>query len=116
MRWFVDQLKQYSDEEKNAIKICAINFVNEDIITAPDAIIKNNKLYSQNRIIELCSAFYLMGKPKDACVTFVKQVFSESFANTEDSTITKKIIGPDKMMEIISTYQDAQRLDSNGAS
>ena len=106
MRWFIDQLIQYSDEEKNAIKICAINFVNEDKITAPDAIIKNNKLYSQNRLIQLCSAFYLMGKPKESCVTFVKQVFSESFANTEDSTITKKIIGPDKMLEIINTCRD----------
>ena len=63
-----------------------------------------NNLYSQDRIIEMCSAFCLIGKTRDACVTFVKQVFAEPFANTEDGTILKKIKGPNKMLEIIDTY------------
>jgi len=67
-----------------------------------------NNLYSQDRIIEMCSAFCLIGKTRDACVTFVKQVFAEPFANTEDGTILKKIKGPNKMLEIIDTYWEVQ--------
>ena len=65
-------------------------------------------LYSQDRIIEMCSAFCLIGKTRDACVAFVKQVFAEPFAKTEDGTILKKIKGPNKMLEIIDTYWDVQ--------
>ena len=52
----------------------------------------------------MCSAFCLIGKTRDACVAFVKQVFAEPFAKTEDGTILKKIKGPNKMLEIIDTY------------
>ena len=37
-----------------------------------------------------------------------KEVFAEPFANTEESTILKKLSGPDKMLEIIDTYWEAQ--------
>jgi len=108
MPWFLDQLAQYSEEERNAIEVCAIDFVNEDKISSPEITIDNNTLYSHNRIIQLCSAFYLIGKDKDACVSFVKKVFEIPFVNTEDATIGKKISGPDKMLEIIDTYWQAQ--------
>ena len=108
MPWFLDQLNQYGDEERDAIKVCAIDFVNEGKILAPEVVIMKNNLYSQDRIIEMCSAFCLIGKTRDACVTFVKQVFAEPFANTEDGTILKKIKGPNKMLEIIDTYWEVQ--------
>ncbi len=111
MPWFLDQLNQYSDEEKNAIKVCAIDFVNEGKLSKPEVEIMNNSLYSHNRIIEICSAFYLIGIPKEACVTFVKLVFANSFAKTEDGTILKKIKGPDKMLEIVDTYWETQGLN-----
>ncbi len=111
MPWFLDQLNQYGEEERNAIKVCAIDFVNEDKISSPEITIENNALYSHNRIIQLCSAFYLIGKDKDACVSFIKKVFEIPFANTEDATIGKKISGPDKMLEIIDTYWEAQGIN-----
>ena len=106
--WFLDQLNQYGDEERDAIKVCAIDFVNEGKISEPAVIIKKNNLYSQDRIIEMCSAFCLIGNTRDVCVTFIKQVFAEPFANTEDGTILKKIKGPNKMLEIIDTYWEVQ--------
>ena len=108
MPWFLDQLNQYSDEEKNAIKVCAIDFVNEGKFSPPTVVVQNNKLYSHNRIIEICSALYLIGEDNKACVDFIKEVFAEPFANTEESTILKKLSGPDKMLEIIDTYWEAQ--------
>lgn len=108
MPWFLDQLNQYGEKEKNAIKVCAIDFVNEDKISSPETVIENNALYSQSRIIQLCSAFYLIGKDKDACVTFIKEVFKIPFANTEETTIGRKINGSDKMLEIIDSYWEAQ--------
>ena len=110
MPWFLDQLNQYGEKEKNAIKVCAIDFVNEDKISSPETVIENNALYSQSRIIQLCSAFYLIGKDKDACVTFIKEVFKIPFANTEETTIGKKINGSDKMLEIIDSYWEAHRI------
>ena len=106
--WFLDQLNQYGDKERDAIKVCAIDFVNEGKISEPEVVIMKNSLYSQDRIIEMCSSFCLIGKTRDACVTFVKQVFAEPFANTVDGTILKKISGPNKMLEIIDTYWEAQ--------
>ena len=110
MPWFLDQLNQYGEKEKNAIKVCAIDFLNENKISAPETVIENNTLYSQSRIIQLCSAFYLIGKDKDACVTFIKKVFEIPFANTEETTIGRKINGPDKMLEIIDSYWEAHRI------
>ena len=110
MPWFLAQLNQYGEKEKNAIKVCAIDFVNEDKISSPETVIENNALYSQSRIIQLCSAFYLIGKDKDACVTFIKEVFKIPFANTEETTIGKKINGSDKMLEIIDSYWEAHRI------
>ncbi len=108
MPWFLDQLNQYSDEEKNAIKVCAIDFVNEGKFSPPTVVVQNNKLYSHSRIIEICSALYLIGDDNNACVDFIKEVFAEPFANTEESTILKKLSGPNRMLEIIDTYWEAQ--------
>ena len=108
MPWFLDQLNQYSHKEKNAIKVCAIDFVNEGKFSPPTVAVQKNKLYSHNRIIEICSALYLIGDDNNACVDFIKEVFAEPFANTEESTILKKLSGPDKMLEIIDTYWEAQ--------
>lgn len=108
MPWFLDQLNQYGEEEKNAIKVCAIDFVNEGKFSPPTVAVQNNKLYSHSRIIEICSALYLIGDDNNACVDFIKEVFAEPFANTEESTILKKLSGPDKMLEIIDTYWEAQ--------
>ena len=108
MPWFLAQLNQYGVEERNAIKVCAIDFVNEGKFSPPTVVVQNNKLYSHNRIIEICSALYLIGEDNKACVDFIKEVFAEPFANTEESTILKKLSGPDKMLEIIDTYWEAQ--------
>lgn len=111
MPWFLDQLVQYSDEEQSAIKVCAISFVYENVIPKPEVTININSLYSQSRIIEMCSAFYLLGNTKDDCVTFVKRVFSGAFANTEDRTIAKKIKGTDRMLLLIDTYWEAKGIN-----
>jgi len=111
MPWFLDQLVQYSDEEQAAIKVCAISFVYENVIPEPEVTINTNSLYSQSRIIEMCSAFYLLGNTKDDCVTFVKRVFSGAFANTEDSTIAKKIKGAERMLLLIDTYWEAKGIN-----
>lgn len=108
MPWFLDQLNQYGEEERNAIKACAIEFVKEGKFSPPTVAVQNNKLYSHSRIIEICSALYLIGEDNKACVDFIKEVFAEPFANTEESTILKKLSGPDKMLEIIDTYWEAQ--------
>lgn len=108
MPWFLDQLNQYGEEERNAIKVCAIDFVKEGKFSPPTVAVQKNKLYSHNRIIEICSALYLIGDDNNACVDFIKEVFAEPFANTEESTILKKLSGPDKMLEIIDTYWEAQ--------
>lgn len=108
MPWFLAQLNQYGVEERNAIKVCAIDFVNEGKFSPPTVVVQNNKLYSHNRIIEICSALYLIGEDNKACVDFIKEVFANPFANTEESTIVKKLSGPDKMLEIIDTYWEAQ--------
>ena len=111
MPWFLAQLNQYGVEERNAIKVCAIDFVNEGKFSPPTVVVQNNKLYSHNRIIEICSALYLIGEDNKACVDFIKEVFADPFANTEESTIVKKLSGPDKMLEIIDTYWEAQGIN-----
>ena len=108
MPWFLDQLNQYGEKERNAIKVCAIDFVKEGKFSSPTVAVQNNKLYSHSRIIEICSALYLIGDDNNACVDFIKEVFAEPFANTEESTILKKLSGSDKMLEIIDTYWEAQ--------
>ena len=108
MPWFLDQLNQYGEKERNAIKVCAIDFVKEGNFSPPTVAVQNNKLYSHSRIIEICSALYLIGDDNNACVDFIKEVFAEPFANTEESTILKKLSGSDKMLEIIDTYWEAQ--------
>ena len=111
MPWFLAQLNQYGVEERNAIKVCAIDFVNEGKFSPPTVAVQNNKLYSHSRIIEICSALYLIGDDNNACVDFIKEVFAEPFANTEESTIVKKLSGPDKMLEIIDTYWETQGIN-----
>ena len=108
MPWFLDQLNQYGEGERNAIKACAIEFVKEGKFSPPTVAVKKNKLYSHSRIIEICSALYLIGEDNKACVDFIKEVFAKPFANTEESTILKKLSGPNRMLEIIDTYWEAQ--------
>ena len=108
MPWFLDQLNQYGEGERNAIKACAIEFVKEGKFSPPTVAVQKNKLYSHSRIIEICSALYLIGEDNKACVDFIKEVFAEPFANTEESTILKKLSGPNRMLEIIDTYWEAQ--------
>ena len=108
MPWFLDQLNQYGEGERNAIKACAIEFVKEGKFSPPTVVVQKNKLYSHSRIIEICSALYLIGEDNKACVDFIKEVFAEPFANTEESTILKKLSGPNRMLEIIDTYWEAQ--------
>ena len=108
MPWFLDQLNQYGEGERNAIKACAIEFVKEGKFSSPTVAVQKNKLYSHSRIIEICSALYLIGEDNKACVDFIKEVFAEPFANTEESTILKKLSGPNRMLEIIDTYWEAQ--------
>lgn len=62
MPWFLDQLNQYGEGERNAIKACAIEFVKEGKFSPPTVAVQKNKLYSHSRIIEICSALYLIGK------------------------------------------------------
>ena len=108
MPWFLAQLNQYGVEERNAIKVCAIDFVKEGKFSPPTVAVQKNKLYSHSRIIEICSALYLIGEDNKACVDFIKEVFAVPFANTEESTILKKLSGPNRMLEIIDTYWEAQ--------
>ena len=108
MPWFLDQLNQYGEGERNAIKACAIEFVKEGKFSPPTVAVQKNKLYSHSRIIEICSALYLIGEDNKACVDFIKEVFAVPFANTEESTILKKLSGPNRMLEIIDTYWEAQ--------
>ena len=99
MPWFLDQLNQYDEEEQNAIKVCAIEFVNDGKISTT--------LYSQQRILELCSAFVLMNKDRSDCAEFAKTVFVATFYNTEISTLEKKIKGRDKMQILLDSYWEA---------
>ena len=104
MPWFLDQLAQYSEGEKNAIKVCAIEFVYEGTISNPSIDISKNTLYSQQRLMELCSAFVLLDKDRSDCAEFAKTVFSPTFSNTEISTLEKKIRGRDKMQLLVDSY------------
>ena len=107
MPWFLDQLNQYDEEEQNAIKVCAIEFVNDGKISTPSVEIDKNTLYSQQRILELCSAFVLMNKDRSDCAEFAKTVFVATFYNTEISTLEKKIKGRDKMQILLDSYWEA---------
>ena len=104
MPWFLDQLNQYGEKEKNAIKVCAIEFIYEGTISSPPVEIAKNTLYSQQRLIELCSAFVLLDKDRSDCAEFAKTVYAVTFSQTEISTIEKKIKGIDKMQLLIDTY------------
>ena len=104
MPWFLAQLNQYGEKEKNAIKVCAIEFIYEGTISSPPVEIAKNTLYSQQRLIELCSAFVLLDKDRSDCAEFAKTVYAVTFSQTEISTIEKKIKGIDKMQLLIDTY------------
>ena len=97
MPWFLNQLDQYDEKEQNAIKVCAIEFVNDGTISSPSVEIAKNTFYSQQRLIELCSAFVLLDKDRSDCAEFAKTVYAVTFSQTEISTIEKKIKGIDKM-------------------
>ena len=107
MPWFLNQLNQYDEEERNAIKVCAIEFVNDGKISSPSVEIEKNTLYNQQRIMELCSAFVLMDKDRSDCAKFAKIVFATTFYNTESSTLEKKIKGRDKMQISLDSYWEA---------
>ena len=107
MPWFLNQLDQYDEEEQNAIKVCAIEFVNDGTISSPSVEIAKNTLYSQQRLMELCSVFVLLDKDRPDCAEFAKTVFSPTFSNTEVSTLEKKIRGRDKMQLLVDSYWEA---------
>ena len=107
MPWFLDQLNQYDEKEQNSIKECAIEFVYEGTISNPSIDISKNTLYSQQRLMELCSAFVLLDKDRSDCAEFAKTVFSSTFSNTEISTLEKKIRGRDKMQLLVDSYWEA---------
>lgn len=109
--WFLDQLVQYNEDEQNAIKACAVEFVYEGTITRPSVEIARNTLYSQQRLMELCSAFILLDKDRSNCAEFAKVVFADTFNNTEISTLEKKIKGKDRMQILIDTYREAQSIN-----
>ena len=108
MPWFLDQLNQYGKKEQNAIKMCAIEFVNDGTISSSSVEIAKNTLYSQQRLIELCSAFVLLDKDRSDCAEFAKAVFAETFINTEKTTLEKKVKGKDTMQILIDTYWEAR--------
>ena len=82
MPWFLDQLNQYDEKEQNSIKECAIEFVYEGTISNPSIDISKNTLYSQQRLMELCSAFVLLDKDRSDCAEFAKTVFSSTFCSS----------------------------------
>ena len=106
--WFLNQINLFSDEEQNAIKACAIEFVYDGTITSPSVEIAKNSLYSHQRLMELCSAFILLDKDRSECAEFAKTVFETTFNNTEISTLEKKIKGRDRMQILIDTYWEAE--------
>jgi hypothetical protein len=104
MPWFLGELSQYEEDEQNAIKVCAIEFVNDGKISSPSVEIPKNTLYSQQRLIELCSVFILLDKDRSECAEFAKTVFANIFFNTELFTLVKKIKGRDTMQVKIDSY------------
>lgn len=113
--WFLNQLNLYSDEEQNAIKACAIEFVNDGTIPNP-AIVITKGVLSQQQLMELCSAFILLDKDRSECAEFAKTVFGTTFNNTEISTLEKKIKGKDRMQILIDTYWEAEGLSIKNLS
>lgn len=61
--------------------------------------------------MELCSAFVLLDKDRSNCAEFAKVVFTDTFNNTEISTLEKKIKGKDRMQILIDTYREAQSIN-----
>ena len=79
----------------------------ECTLSNPSIDISKNTLYSQQRLMELCSAFVLLDKDRSDCAEFAKTVFSPTFSNTEISTLEKKIRGRDKMQLLVDSYWEA---------
>lgn len=111
MPWLMYQLRQYSDKEQNAIKACAIEFIHEDTISSPFVDIGKNSLYSQLRILEICSAFVLLDKERSDCAEFAMTVFASTFSNTVPSTLERKIKGKGTMQIKIDTYWEAEGIN-----
>lgn len=109
--WLMYQLRQYSDKEQNAIKACAIEFIHEDTISDPFVEIGKNSLYSQLRILEICSAFVLLDKERSDCAEFAMTVFASTFSNTVPSTLERKIKGKGTMQIKIDTYWEAEGIN-----
>jgi len=109
--WFMYQLRKYSDEEQNAIKACAIEFIHEDTISSPSVEIGKNSLYSQMQILEICSAFVLLDKERSDCAEFAMTVFASTFSNTVSSTLKRKIKGKDTMQIKIDTYWEVEGIN-----
>ena len=112
--WFLDELTQYGKEEQDAIKARAIEFINDGTLSAPDVEIAKDTLYSQHRIMEICSCFILLGKERVDCAKFAKTVFSSTFSNTEISTLEKKMMGKDKMQLLIDAYWELKMAEKTG--
>ena len=109
--WLMYQLRQYSDKEQNAIKACAIEFIHEDTISDPFVEIGKNSLYSQLRILEICSAFVLLDKERSDCAEFAMTVFASTFSNTVSSTLERKIKGKGTMQIKIDTFWEAEGIN-----
>lgn len=109
--WLMYQLRQYSDKEQNAIKACAIEFIHEDTISDPFVEIGKNSLYSQLRILEICSAFVLLDKERSDCAEFARIVFASAFSNTVSKTLERKIKGKGTMQIKIDTYWEAEGIN-----
>ena len=107
LSWFYSQLSEFTEDEQNAIKECAILFVHDGTITEPSVEIKQNTQYRQERLYEICSAFVLLGIDRGKIADFLKKVFNEEFKRTESDTAKKRLKGKDKMQLLIDSYQEA---------
>lgn len=107
--WLKWELGQYDKLEQDAIMTCAEKFILENQVCSPSVTIKKNRLYSQQRLQSISSAFLLLGKDRSECAYFAKTVFPESFSNTIISTLEKKIMGRDKIQLTIDDYWDSVR-------
>lgn len=100
--WVIEELKNYNEKDLNAIKICVINFLYEKKFWSSSFTkIPKNSNYSQQKLIEICSAFILLDKSREDCANFLKTVFNEDFYNTSKETLQKKIIGKGNIQYII---------------
>ena len=108
LSWFYSRLNKFTEEEQNAIKECTIVFVHDGTVKSPSVKIKNNSLYIQEELREICSALRLLEISREDLAIFVKCVFADTFEKTEESTLKDKWVGREKMQLLIDAYQEAE--------